>query len=575
MSPSTRRGLFALALSFGVLPLWATELLPFVDLPQHLHLISVLHRISDPTTLYPEVFALRGQLTPYLGYYYAVSLLHWVVPLGVANKLFLTAYVAGLPLSLAFLLSGLRRPTWPALLCVPFAYGDSLAWGFINYCSALPLTFLTCGLFVRAVTDAPRRWRWAGGLAASLVAVLLFHVQAFAYLGVALPLLLALTRAPEDAARPPLAVKLKARVAALAGVAPGVALFVVWVGIRLGEPAQVEYGAPWKAWGPLLSAENLSYKGFEQNWAELVPVLANMLRDGTDRYALFAVAAVGLAGLVAALAGAKETFARCRAVHAAFALALLFSGGRALLGLSRQQPSWQMWLLLALGTVAAWREAFDARSEEGPAERYRMLALAALALVLFLALPFDIRGYMYYLNTRFAHLAAPLVLCCLPRAPERARVPLAWAAAACAALAGVCLARGFTAFGVEARGLAQISAAAAPKARVMGLIFDPGSQVVGHPVYLHAATVVAREAGGLTNFSFALTPHSPLKYRGAPPPTFPSEWRPDQFNYEAMGRAYDHFLLRGVEPPRVFGSLLQGELETVGRAGSFWLVRRR
>ncbi|MGQ0504823.1 MAG: hypothetical protein ACT4TC_05845, partial [Myxococcaceae bacterium] len=48
-----------LALVAAVLPLWVTQSLPFVDLPQHLHLISVLHRIDDPTTLYPQVFALR------------------------------------------------------------------------------------------------------------------------------------------------------------------------------------------------------------------------------------------------------------------------------------------------------------------------------------------------------------------------------------------------------------------------------------------------------------------------------------------------------------------------------------
>ncbi len=569
--------MYAVALAFAVLPLWSGGPLPFVDLPQHLHLISVLHRLSDPTTLYPQVFELRGQLTPYLGYYYAVSLLSWLLPLEAANKLFLSLYVAALPLSLAFLLASLRRPTWPALLAVPFAYGDSLAWGFINYCSALPLTFLCCGLLVRSIHDAPRRWRWSGALAASLTAVLLFHVQAFAYLGLALPLLLCLTRAPEEPRGQPVpfAVRVRARAGALVGVLPGAALFLVWVGIRLGEPSTVEYGAPWKAWGPLLSAENLAYKSFEQNWGELTAVLANMLRDGSDRYALGLVALVAGVGLALAVAARKAALAGRRALHIGFSVAVLAFAGKAVAAYADHRPSWQQWALLALAALAAWGEAVDVESAEGPVERFRMLALAALAVALFLALPFDIRGYMYYLNTRFAHLAAPLLLCCVPRVPERVQGGLTVAAAGCAVVAGLALARGFAAFGVEARGLQQIAAAAAPKAKVMGLMFDPSSQVVGHPVYLHSATVLAREAGGLANFSFALTPHSPLKYRGAPPPTFPSEWQPGQFDYAAQGRAYDHFLLRGVEPPRVFGPLLQGELETVGRAGTFWLVRRR
>ncbi|MHB8872243.1 MAG: hypothetical protein ACYC8T_01020 [Myxococcaceae bacterium] len=518
--PRLDRAVYAIALLFGVLPLWAAHQLPLVDLPQHLHLISVLHRLSDPTTLYPRLFELRGQLTPYLGYYYSVSWLSWLFPLEVANKVFLTAYVAGMPLSLAFLLRSLKRPAWPSLLALPFAYGDSFAWGFVNYVAALPLTFLCCGLFVRAIADVPRRRKWAIGLAVCLVAVLLFHVQAFAFLGLALPLLLLTTGAPgEGGARG----WLLARREALLGVVPGVALFLVWVGGRLGEPSQVEYGAPWKAWGPLLSPQNLSFKSFEQNKAELTQVVANMFRDGSDRWGLYAVAGVAALGLVA-------------------------------------------------GLLPPSRET---RQEESLVERFRLPALAALALVLYFALPFDIRGYMYYLNTRFAHLAAPLLLSAVPVASARFRRPLLIAAAAAAILVGVPIARGFRAFDAEADGLVQLAKVSKDRPMVMGLIFDPSSQVVSHPVYLHASTLLARERGGATNFSFALTPHSPLKYRAEPPPTFPSEWRPDQLDYQRQGRAYDHFLVRGVNPSQLFGPLLQSELTIAGQAGSFWLVRRR
>src|SRR3954465_7336751 len=155
MTPEARleRTLWMVALIAGVAPLWAAQALPLVDLPQHLHLISVLHRLDDASTLYPEFFARRPALTPYLGYYYLVSALNWLMPIETANRVFLSAYVAGLPLSLAFLLRSFKRPVWPALLSLPFAYGDSFAWGFINYIAALPLSFLCCGLFVRAIAD--------------------------------------------------------------------------------------------------------------------------------------------------------------------------------------------------------------------------------------------------------------------------------------------------------------------------------------------------------------------------------------------------------------------------------------
>ncbi|HET9452563.1 MAG TPA: hypothetical protein VFO83_16855, partial [Aggregicoccus sp.] len=145
------RLLYAAALLCGVLPLWVGAHLPMVDLPQHLHLISALHRLEDPTTLYPQLLQARGELTPYLGYYYVVSGLSWLLPLELANRLFLSLYVAGLPLALAFLLRTLARPAWPSLLALPFAYGDSFGWGFVNYLAALPLAVLSCALFVRCL----------------------------------------------------------------------------------------------------------------------------------------------------------------------------------------------------------------------------------------------------------------------------------------------------------------------------------------------------------------------------------------------------------------------------------------
>lgn len=522
------RAAFALTLLVGVLPLWVSKSLPLVDLPQHLHLISVLHRLNDPTTLFPEVFQARGQLTPYLGYYYLASLLNWLVPLETANRLLLTATVAGLAGAMAFLLRSLGRPTWPALFTLPFAYGDSLAWGFLNFCASLPLTLLSCGLFVRAMTSPPPARRpWAVAAAACQVAVLLFHIQGFLFLAFALPWLLVATRAvpassdPSPAQQGALARWLVPRAEALASVVPGVALFLVWIVGRLGEPSQVEQGAPWKAWGPMLSPQNLSFKTFEQNRGDFFQVLANQLADGSDRY-----------GLYAALA--------------ACALALLAR--------------------LALGGPG--------EQQEGPLERWRVAGLAAIALALYFLLPFDIRGYIYYLNTRYAHLAAPLLVAALPPVRGRAAQLLLGLGPVAALALCIPLVRGFRAFDAEAAGLRDIVRYAAPKARVMGLIFQPGSSVVRHPVFLHSAAQLAMERGGLANFSFALTPHSPVAYRGTPPRTFPSEWNPAEFRWEVHAGDYDHFLVRGVHPARLFGGRLGGELEVAGHEGSFWLMRR-
>jgi hypothetical protein len=224
---------------------------------------------------------------------------------------------------------------------------------------------------------------------------------------------------------------------------------------------------------------------------------------------------------------------------------------------------------------AGLKGLFRTPGEEGPIARWRIVGLAALAITLYLALPFDIRGYMYYLNTRYAHLVAPLAVACIPVVTRKLERAFLIAGVVVAAFLCFPLYQGFQQFNQEARDLDVMSAYAAPKARVMGFIFDSRSRVVSHPVYLHAGAEVARVAGGYANFSFALTPHSPLKYSRTPPPAPPSEWNPSQFDWSTMGWAYDHFLVRGPSPEQVFGARLGGEFVVVARSGPFSLVRRR
>jgi len=515
--PRVAGAAFTLALVAGVAPLWCARQLPMVDLPQHLHLISVLHRLDDPTTLYPRVFAARAELTPYLGYYYVVSSLSWLVPLELANRLFLSAMVLGLPLAMAFLLRSLGRPRWPAVLAVPFAYGDSFGWGFVNSSASFVLALLSAGLFVRALSDAGSRLRWAIAQAVVLLAVVLMHVQGFLFLALALPLLLLTTRVPEDGARRPL----RPRLPAVLSTLPAVVLFVVWGAGRLLAPAEVEVGAPWKAWGPLLSAPNLSFKPFRQNLDEFPEVLANLLRDGGDRWGLRAATVIAVVALVLSVAGRRSA------------------------------------------------------SREGRLERWRLPGLAFLAGLLFLVLPFDIRGAVYYLNTRYAHLAAPLALAAVPPLAARIRPALLAAGALAAVVLAIPLGTAFHAFDLEAAPLLRFAEETPPEPRIMGLVFDPGSRVVRHPVFLHAAAVPARLRGGITNFSFARTPHSPIRYRAAPPPTFPSEWRPDGFRWDTMGPAYSHFLVRGVDPRAVFGQRLGAEVIRIDATGGMaWLENR-
>lgn len=521
--PSPKASPYLLAIAAAIVPLWVTHLLPLVDLPQHLHLISVMTRLSDASTLYPETFALRPALTSYLGYYYIVAALNLILPLDAANRIFLSAYIALVPLSVAFLLRSVKKPAWPALLTLPFAYGDSFAWGFINSCVAFPLALLACGLFIRALEDDGQRKKWAALLALTMVLVVLFHVQGFIYLGVALPFLLAMHG-------PSLARNWRVGVPALLGVVPSVILFIVWFALRLGQSAEIAPGVPWKSWGPLLSAENLEFIASSASLLKFIsfppgrlglpefPVLAGFLRSGGDQAATQLVIAITVV---------------------AFIVGWLRRSGRPTLG------------------------------------SLRIPGLFTLALLLYFATPFSVRGYMYYINLRYAHLAAPLLVACIPSLPDSTRKYGPWLGVLVAFVLSVPLARAFAAFDVESQPLLALAREAPAKAKTMGLIYTPGSRVVTHPVYLHAAAIVARERGGLANFSFALTPHSPVMYRNAPPPTFPSEWQPAAMSWEREGRAYNSFLLKGPRPSDVFGDLLGAEVDVVDTKGDATLLQRR
>jgi hypothetical protein len=479
---------WVLALCACVAPVWATEALPMVDLPQHLHLISVLHRLGDPSTLYPAFFDARPGFTPYLGYYYAVSALNWLLPLLAANRVFLTLVLLGLPLSAAFLLRSLGRQTWPALLTIPFGYGDNFAWGFINYLAAVPLALLTAGLFIRAITFSSRKM-WAGALAVSLLLVLAFHVQLFLWLAGALPLLLLLTCPPEGYRC------WTARAWALGGVVPAVALSLLWVYGRLSKAPDIAYGQPWKAWGPMFSAQNVNYKSFDTNKAELLSSLANMLRSQED------------ADTVKVL--------------------LLFA---------------------AVSLVVAWVTRHRGRGRWF--ESIRLPMLLAYTLALFFLLPFDIRGFVYSMNPRYASLCATLFVC-VPSWPFRFQRFFMAVATLMAVVFGVRLTAAFVKFDAEHEPLRQMTQLMPRKARVMGLMFQVQSEIFRHPLYLHAAAELALASTGVSHFSFASTPHSPLMFKEEPPPTFASEWDPSAFNWSDHGFYYDAFLLRGISPPQL------------------------
>jgi hypothetical protein len=311
------------------------------------------------------------------------------------------------------------------------------------------------------------------------------------------------------------------RIRAVVAVLPATLMFASYSIGRLGEKPDIAPGEPWKAWGPIFSAANLSFYPWKDNWNKLSELLANGFRDGDEKHIVTLLLILGAAALVGALV-------------------------------------WK--------PVEPWGK---------PQERARGPLLALVALGMFLFLPFDIRGYIYYVNYRFAELFALLLVAALPF-PSHAQVRNIWIAGAVFINLwyGSMLQRNFAQFEFEASSIDTVSAKVGAKPKIMALSYDTSSKVATHPVYLHFACYPAMEHGGMTSFSFASTPHSPIAYQGALPPAPPSEWRADQFDYPAYGNYYDHYLVRGPAPANYVFRGHQSEVQVAGQSGAFTLYRR-
>ena len=182
------------------IPLWIGKYLPLLDLPQHLAIATVFLRHADPTwTLAPYFEPQPWELTPYWGHYVALVGLGRFMPVDTAARVFLTLYVMALPFAAMALARALGRTARMGLLALPLALNANLYYGFIAYCASTVLLFWAIALLARQV-EAPSLPR-AAGIAALAAAIFFTHVQSFAFLLLAAPLLAACGNAPVKGVR--------------------------------------------------------------------------------------------------------------------------------------------------------------------------------------------------------------------------------------------------------------------------------------------------------------------------------------------------------------------------------------
>jgi len=120
--------------------LLVSELLPFVDLPFHLGVATVVREYGESGNQFSDYFTLQifGQPNVFYIWFCTLSVFPSVE---FANKVYFALYSFLLPLSIYVLIRELRGNTWFSLLSFLYLYNFNTHWGFVGFVGAMPAVF--------------------------------------------------------------------------------------------------------------------------------------------------------------------------------------------------------------------------------------------------------------------------------------------------------------------------------------------------------------------------------------------------------------------------------------------------
>lgn len=502
-SPALTGLVLAVACASVAAPLVLAAYLPFVDYPQHLATVAAIHRAGDPA--FGDFFTLEYGRSPYLLFYLASHLFAFVLDVESATRLATVIGVAGLPLALAAYLHAHGRPALFGALASGIALNAWVFWGFVNYALGVTVAIAALAALAEAIR-APSFGRLSlfGVLA---LATFYAHPQMYAWLAAA-ALVQTLAAVPALGLRRTFDGAWRALLAAL----PSAAAVWIWLA-RSGFIASGE-ASDRNELARQVAGEVARFAPPEETLRRWLSHSFAMYRDGSgERLAVIFLGVV----LLLVILRAVETRAPLEASRFG--------------NLPSRPPATVAPELVFALTVAAYFFAPVAYKLVEPiSHRFLPVALALLAVLG----PGELR------RRRGAGWLAGLALLFL--SVQTARVHLA----------------AFERTDSEMGEVDEVLARTEPGKRLLGLIYDRGSEVVALPIYLHAHQYYPARIGGLAAYSFAELPKSPIRYRaGLEPPPFPPrfEWTPEAFEADRYTPFFDYVLVRtppGQPAPRVF-----------------------
>jgi hypothetical protein len=511
---SERTATWLTAVTLGVatlaiaLPLLTCVYLPFVDYPQHLGTIAAIHGQSRHDVA--QYFVVDYWRSQYLVLYVLGDWLAY--PFGVEGAGRATAIlsIATLPLAVALYLREHGRPAILGAVAAGIALHVYVFWGFLNYSAGMVSGLVA----LAAMTRLHRAPDAKNALLLALAALLCFysHAQLFLWFGLAC-VVQTLALAPHAGW------KTSARVAGLGVLAALPSVLAVWgwlhysnvveqgeAGSRSGLAAQVTDAPP--SFSPI---DELLRDWLAHSFSSFVDHAGEQL----------ALEMLSLVLVLIALRGRVGSTSQSQSQSTSHS----------------HSPSLSLWR-----RVVAYRAPlappFVSRAPE---------AVLALTFALYLFSPFSYR-YIEPINQRFLPLAIALLPVLGPVVMgARARWLVAVFSCALSVHVATVHATHFAQTDEEMGDLSAVLAETRPGHRLLGLMYDRQSAIVGSPIYLHAHQYYQARVGGLACFSFVEFPKSPVQYRaGAEPPPFPPrfEWMPESYDHRVYGDAFDYWLVR-------------------------------
>ena len=523
---------YAILLPFFLAPLFATQLLPGLDLPFHIAAADMLSKVGDPASPYSAYYDGSLRLAPYAAHFVALAIFGKVMNLLAAHKLIIMLYVAGLPLAMASLLAALRRSRVPALLAFPLAYNLTLHYGFVSFALSLPVVLLLLASMAKLSLAQGRRRvpGWWIGTAALALLLFLCHLQNFLY-GICVALAFAVL-VPASWRR---------KLYAVLALAPSFGVLAYW---HFGAPpvtgqARLTFAL---AWGFLKRhrLDDLGNKPLATDlWHRILLVPTHAMRAFVDEVNIPACRVLFL-------------------IMAAYVLVGLLAG--------------------------LWRR----KSSSPSTFRGGRMALAGLigfagALTAYLALPHHLQEMeLMTFFPRFSVLVLLMFLLLVPAGLLRLRglpaalLPLP--ALAFGVVYGRQLYLHYRAYGAEVEGFVEVAKKTPSGGKALGLVFDRKSQVmqvesalVGVPDFYPA---LRPALGSMVPPAYCGLRHMPCRCKVARD-FLTNPWAPSSFAPGRMLPIFDYFFVRSVPPGFDLFRGYHGMVELLAVSGKWSVFRKR